>query len=521
MAEIVKDAKQTIVDYTSRDSASLLEAMRAEIPRKLPEWLEPTSEADFGNVLLELFAHLGDVLSYYQDRVANESFLGTAQSRRSVIHHLRLIGYRLATAAPAATSLELSFPATATGVVTLSRGDAFATASRRDAPAVRFEYTRDEPMPIDLDAIAPGADGRKLVNGVPVEEGRLVRDEILGTSDGSPNQRFPLAQAPLVLRSLGRGQDARRDVVLVSELGGIPTAWHLRDDLAFSRGEANDFTLEIDENDRAEIRLGDGTNGALPPAGALLRASYRVGGGPQGNVAADSITTLVEAPALQLLGARVRNPERATGGAERESLEHATGHAPEVFRSLRRAVTAQDYEALARDFAGVDKVRAVATHWNTVTLFVAPEGEGERRVSDVLEANLLAYFEDLRPLSTIVEIADVTYVPVFVTAELGVEAYFSRQEILDKVRACAGALLGSARVDFGRPIFLSKFYEEIEAIDGVAFVTVTEFRRDASPAVEPRGRIDIAEHELAVAPEDPLYLGGIQVVAIEGGVDDA
>ena len=53
-----------------------------------------TNEADFGNVLLQLFAHMGDILSYYQDRVANESFLGTARTRRSVIEHLRLIGYQ-------------------------------------------------------------------------------------------------------------------------------------------------------------------------------------------------------------------------------------------------------------------------------------------------------------------------------------------------------------------------------------------------------------------------------------------
>ena len=80
--------------------------MRALIPAKLPEWTDHSSEADFGNVLLELFAHMGDILSYYQDRVANESFLGTARTRRSVIEHLRLIGYELATAAPAAASAD-------------------------------------------------------------------------------------------------------------------------------------------------------------------------------------------------------------------------------------------------------------------------------------------------------------------------------------------------------------------------------------------------------------------------------
>ena len=99
MADLQKVDGQTVIDYMARDYDSLLLAMREMIPTKLPEWKDYESPADFGNVLLQLFAHMGDILSYYQDRLANESFLGTAQTRYSIIHHLRLIGYRLATAA--------------------------------------------------------------------------------------------------------------------------------------------------------------------------------------------------------------------------------------------------------------------------------------------------------------------------------------------------------------------------------------------------------------------------------------
>ena len=53
---------------------------------------------------------MGDILSYYQDRAVNESFLSTARNRRSIIDHLRLIGYQLATAAPASATLTLTLP---------------------------------------------------------------------------------------------------------------------------------------------------------------------------------------------------------------------------------------------------------------------------------------------------------------------------------------------------------------------------------------------------------------------------
>ena len=133
------------------------------------------------------------------------------------------------------------------------------------------------------------------------------------------------------------------------------------------------FTIDIDENDQATVVFGNGTFGAIPGRGAMT-ATYRVGGGPEGNVGPDTIVSIADAPGLAGLGAKVTNPGPATGGAERESIEHAVEHAPAVFRSQHRAVTIGDYEALARSFDGVGKVRAAATGWNRVTLYVAPSG---------------------------------------------------------------------------------------------------------------------------------------------------
>src|SRR5215813_6135000 len=141
MAELKQANGRTVIDYMARDAGSFLQSMRALIPEKLPEWTDYESQADFGNVLLQLFAHMGDILSYYQDRVANESFLGTAQQRSSVIQHLRLIGYRLSTASPASALLTLTVPATCTDVITIQQGDAFATRSQKNKASVRFEYT--------------------------------------------------------------------------------------------------------------------------------------------------------------------------------------------------------------------------------------------------------------------------------------------------------------------------------------------------------------------------------------------
>ena len=517
MAELKQANGRTVIDYMARDAGSFLQSMRALIPEKLPEWTDYESEADFGNVLLELFAHMGDILSYYQDRVANESFLGTAQERRSVIQHLRLIGYTLSTATPASTTLTLSVPPEVTDV-TIRRGHAFASTGQRDKPSVRFEYTREQLLTINFATIpVDPATNRKFFVGIPVEEGRLIKEEILGTSPGTPNQRYKLTHAKMILRSLGQGQKVNRDIILTTELGQTKDEWVLRESLAFSREGQKDFTIEVDEDDRATVMFGDGVLGAIPATGSIIKVSYRVGGGPQGNVLPETIQTIIDASDLVILGAEVTNPSPATGGAERESIEHAVSHAPQVFRSLKRAVTAQDYEALALDFKGVGKVLAEGTSWNVVTLFVAPAGGGH--VSDVLEANLLAYFEDKRPISTIIEIEDVDYVPIYVTAEVGVKSYYNRDDVKEQVQQAVSKLLAFENVDFQQTVYLSKFYEAIEAIDGVAFVNISEFRREGQPSgfVEALGKIELGPHEIPTVPSDnPEYTGGLRVELEEG-----
>lgn len=524
MTEVTQQDGIPVIDYQARDYQSLLQVMRQLIPQKLPEWLDYANEADFGNVLLEIFAYMGDILSYYQDRVANESFLGTARSRRSVIQHLRLIGYELGTAAPAGASLSLTVPGTVTDTVTIAKGDAFATKSSNTQPSMRFEYTGDTPLTIDFSTITadPNTGTKTFGNGtggIPVEEGRLFSGELLGVADGSPNQRYPLAHPRLILRPPGSAQQPGGDVVLTTTVGTTVQPWRLRDTLAFSQGGQPDFAVEIDENDQATIVFGDGNFGAIPASGAQITVTYRTGGGQAGNVPADAIQTIVNAPQLALLGAKVSNPVPATTGADRETIEHAVQQAPAVFRSLGRAVTPDDYEALAGKFQGVGKVRAVAAGWNQVSLFVAPAGGGGK-VSDVLEAGLKAYLEDKRMISQLIEVIDVDYIPIQVTAQIAVQSYYVPADVASAVLQATAVLLAFDKVDFGQPIYLSKFYEETQNVAGVAYVNITEFRRGdapATPAVEPSGLISLRPNEIPVVPADPKYQGGIQLVIIGPG----
>jgi hypothetical protein len=521
MAELVRRDGKPVIDYTGRDYTRVLEALREQVPQKLPEWKDFENEADFGNVMLELFAYVADILSYYQDRVANESFLSTAVTRRSVIEHLRLIGYRMRTAAPAATTLTITIPADVAvpnPPVTIRRGAAFATKSLPNKPSIRFEYAREADLQLDFKPDPDAHEGPKLAT-VPVEEGRLIAEEILGTSDGTPDQRYQLIHRGLIFRPTGGQDQSGRDVILVTSAD--PNPWVYRDTLAFSKPEDHDFTIDIDENDQATIVFGDANFGAIPPGGATITVSYRVGGGLAGNTGPGTIVSIVDAQELAILGAKVTNLTAATGGADRENIERAVQHAPAVFRSHQRAVTTNDYEELARSYDGVGKVRATATGWNTVTLYVAPSGfvaptDDRRIVSDTLALGLKRFLEDKRMLTQIIDVQDVQAVPIFVTAQVGIESYFVREDVIAAIERAAGDLLAFDNVDFGETIYLSRFYDRIQSTPGVRFTNITQFAlNETQITVQASGLISLGPNQIPVPPLVTAYASGIKVVPLK------
>src|SRR5262249_37683773 len=60
----------------------------------MPEWQE-RNPGDLGVALVEMLAYVGDYLSYQQDAVATEAYLGTARRRVSVRRHARLVDYAM------------------------------------------------------------------------------------------------------------------------------------------------------------------------------------------------------------------------------------------------------------------------------------------------------------------------------------------------------------------------------------------------------------------------------------------
>lgn len=80
------------IDYMARDYASFRRLMLDRLSVVMPEWKE-RNPADLGVALVEVLAYAADRVSYHQDAVATEAYLGTARRRTSVRRHARLLDY--------------------------------------------------------------------------------------------------------------------------------------------------------------------------------------------------------------------------------------------------------------------------------------------------------------------------------------------------------------------------------------------------------------------------------------------
>jgi hypothetical protein len=83
-----------LINYLAKDYGSLKTLILNRLQQLAPDWTG-ASEADIGIVLAELIAYVGDQLSYRQDAVTTEAYIGTARSRISLRRHARLVDYRI------------------------------------------------------------------------------------------------------------------------------------------------------------------------------------------------------------------------------------------------------------------------------------------------------------------------------------------------------------------------------------------------------------------------------------------
>ncbi len=128
--------KKIPINYASRDFNALKEDLIQHTKRYYPETFKDFGDGSFGSIVLDAVAYVGDILSFYLDYQANETFLDTATERGNVIRLARQYGYRhnFAASSTGDILLYLMVPASSTGlspdpdyIPVLKRGSTFVS----------------------------------------------------------------------------------------------------------------------------------------------------------------------------------------------------------------------------------------------------------------------------------------------------------------------------------------------------------------------------------------------------------
>ncbi len=105
--------------------------------------LRTREDDDLAIALLDAWATVGDVLTFYQERIANECYLRTATERRSLLELSRLIGYELGPGVAASTVLAFTIEDTSgAAAVPIPAGTKVQSLPRAGQQPQTFE-TRD------------------------------------------------------------------------------------------------------------------------------------------------------------------------------------------------------------------------------------------------------------------------------------------------------------------------------------------------------------------------------------------
>jgi len=390
------------LDYSDRDFASLRVRLFALIRSVFPTWTDE-NVSDFGNILVELYAFVGDLLAFYQDNQARESRITTATQRKNLLALCKLIGFTPASAFAATVDETFTLDAPPIGNVTFPAGTVVSTADITDP--VRFQL---------VNALTILAGANPPTATASVENSETHTDVF--TSTGLPNQVFLLPSTPFL--------DASSTITASN--GAYTEVANFLDSTSSDRH----FVVTVDQNERAMVSFGNGINGAIPVG--TITVTSKTGGGAEGNVDAGTIKVLSGSFA-DAFGNPVRvtvtNAAKASGGLDRQSNAQIKALAPETVRAENRTVAREDFEINAKRIAGVARAlmttsnEDVAVPENAGILYIVPRGGGlpSQALKDQVKAQFVSSDPMVTPpfpstLTFRVNVQDPLYLTIDVTA---------------------------------------------------------------------------------------------------------
>jgi predicted phage baseplate assembly protein len=324
-------------------------------------------------------------------------------------------------------------------------------------------------------------------------------------------------------------QDPVRALPAVKLRAGA-AAWTPRRDLLGSGPGDRHFVAELDDDGTLRLRFGDGLHGRVPAPAVTFLADYRIGNGSVGNVGADVINQIVFCGNAQDSVTKVSNPLPAAGGTDPEPVADVRLLAPETFkRRLRRAVTADDYAALAGRLPGLQRAAARLRwtgSWYEAEVAVDPLGteDADERLLEQVAEGLFRY----RRIGHDLVVQSARYVPLLLELRVCVLPHFLRGHVQAAVQdAFSSRLLpdGSRgffhpdNLTFGEAVDVSRIVALAQSIPGVQNVQVLRLERfgDGDHGALAQGYLPLGPEEIARLDGDPVFPENGQLLLRMGG----
>jgi hypothetical protein len=402
-------------------------------------------------------------------------------------------------------------------------------------------------------------------NSVWATQRESFRNVTAGTSDGTPGQTMRISQIPVLpgesieVRELSGARAAVEWRILALELFEGDSAKLREIEIAAARARTGSevvvppLRLVRDRRDRVTeawvewkhreflnlsgpgdrhyaldaasglLQFGDGVHGRIPPLGADVVARHmQSGGGLQGNVSANTVTQLLGAiPGVE----SVTNPRAAEGGANTEPSLAIIDRGPRTIRHRGRAISAPDYETMARESSpAVAVARALASRnragarlpgW--VTLVIIPHGDEARPYPSFgLREHVRGYIEarvsaDLAAAHRIAVIGP-QYFELGLTATIAPITASEAGEVETRALAALRSFLhplyggpGNEGWALGRDVYLSDVVSVLERVEGLDYVKEIALFKDGVPQGE---SVSVPDEFVVVAGALQLSLAG-------------
>ena len=438
------------IGYLDRSFQQIKQSLLTRLMVNNPE-ITDHSETNLLVIIISMFSGIAEMLNYYIDNFARESFIGTARRFASMVKLVRLVDYRIK--ARVASSVTLTFtaldalgdPVALTGIGLIPQGTQVSTDSG-------YVFLTDTDLSIPVGGTGGTVGAREVTK---------ITGLVIGVTDGTTNQALSL------------GTEYVHDSVTITINGD--TTWQLVDTLGLSGPTDKHFVVEIDTDGLAKLIFGDGVNGAIPPNPFNVTADFETCIGPNANVDADTLVNILDSLSLPgVTTVSVTNVNPASGGTLYEDVGKIRVSAPLSIRTLDRAVTYQDYEDIGQLAPGVGLAKVDFDCGKTVDLYIAPEGGGIAQLPLINSTQL--FLDKRKMVTTFIKIYPAgetrLNLSITATAKFREDTTIARQDIIDAL-----VEYGSFENQvIGRKIRTSDIIALVDNLDKIDYLSLDDIR---------------------------------------------